>query len=129
MVRGLSEEEPMLKIGLSIVLALILNGCCAFTMSDEALVRAIRDGLEQSVRPTLVEALDKARDVEGNPLFIDEVRTEKVNLVDQMIDSIDRVYPPVDDDGQPVEYTPKSLPWRPAPRLDTSPTDADTGDN
>ena len=79
-----------------------------FGATDEALLREIRKDLVESTRPTLVDALDHARGHDG---MIDALRSEKVGTVDQMVESIDRVYPPVDEDGNPIPYQRGELPW------------------
>ena len=94
-----------------LTLVLSTSGCCSLFASDKDLLLEIRDDLSESVRPTLVEALDKAVGPDGEPLYIDAKRTEKANLVDGIIGSIDRVYPPTDDDGEPAPYEPAPLPW------------------
>ena len=93
---------------LVLLLLLSLNGCAALSLSDEALMREIRQGLVESTRPTLVEALNFARDEDG---MIDALRTERVKTVDQMIRSIDRIYPPVDDEDKPTPYEAAPIPW------------------
>ena len=90
---------------ISLILILPLSGCCMFGATDEALLREIRKDLVESTRPTLVEALDNARGHDG---MIDPLRTERVKTVDAMVESVDRVYPPVDEDrsrGTMVEVT------------------------
>lgn len=96
------------RIVICLAIAISLSGCRLLGESDEALVREIRDGLVKSTRPTLVKALDHARGHDG---MIDALRTERVKTVDQMIDSVDRVYPPLDENGNPVPYAPTPLPW------------------
>ena len=64
-----------------------------------------------STRPTLVLALDNSQKEDGSALMIEPLKTEKVGTVDGMIQAIDRVYPPADEDGNPSSYTPEALPW------------------
>ena len=97
--------------GMLLTLVLSTSGCCSLFASDKDLLLEIRDDLAESVRPTFVEALDKAVGPDGEPLYIDAKRTEKANLVDQMIESVDRVYPPTDEEGEPAPYKPAPLPW------------------
>lgn len=92
-------------------LVFMLSGCCLFVESDEALVREIRADIVESIRPTMVDALDKAKDENGAPAYIDPFKTEKVNLLDQIVHSIDRVHPPVDENGEPAPYEPGAMPW------------------
>jgi len=98
----------MKRLFLIFLLILSTSGCCSLSKSDEALMREIRSGLVESTRPTLVEALNNAREHDG---MIDPLRTERVRTVDQMIDSVDRVYPPIDEAGNPAPYEPSPLPW------------------
>ena len=98
----------MKRLILSLLLVLPLSGCCLLGASDEALLREIRQGLVESTRPALVDALHHAR---GHDNVIDALRSERVNTVDAMIDSVDRVYPPEDKDGHPAPHKPAPLPW------------------
>jgi hypothetical protein len=101
----------MRKLLLCLVMTVLLSGCSLFCPSDEPLLREIRSTLIESTRPGLVDALDKARGPDGTPLYIDAYRNEKVNVVDQMVQSIDRLYPPVDESGNPAPYAPEPKPW------------------
>ena len=87
------------------IAVILLNGCCLFA-TDEDLLRLIRQDLKESLRPAFVEALDKAKDDDGNSLYIEEYKDAKVELLDTMIKSIDRVYPPE------TPYHPEPLPWK-----------------
>lgn len=98
----------MKKLVLIVVLAISMTGCCALSESDEALVREIRKTLVESTRPTLAEALHRAKGDSGGPWLIEPLRDERVNTVDAMIESIDRVYPPVDGST----YERETLPWK-----------------
>ena len=98
----------MKRLVLTLIIAISLSGCAWFSPTDEALLREIRKDLVESTRPTLVEALKTARPHDG---MIDPLRTERVKTVDQMVGSIDRVYPPVDKEGNPAPYVPGTLPW------------------
>jgi len=104
------KKSPLLILVITLMLC-ASSGCCLFTKGDEDLLKEIRSGLVESVRPALVDALDKAKDAEGNPIYIDPYRNEKVNLVDGMVKAIDRVYPNTDDSGQAAPYNPKQPPW------------------
>ena len=103
----------MKKLFAGMLLAIVLTstGCCSLFATDKDLLIQIRTDLVESVRPTFVESLDKAVGPDGNQLYIDAKRTEKANLVDQIIESIDRVYPPKDETGEPTPYTRPTLPW------------------
>lgn len=92
-------------------LILMLSGCCLFVENDDALILEIRADIVESIRPAMVDALDMAKDETGAPAYVDPYKTEKVNLLDQMVDSIDRVHPPVNEDGEPAPYVPAKLPW------------------
>jgi len=72
-------------------------------------MRENRRHLIESVRPALVDALDRAKDAEGNDLYIDAYRDEKVNLLDRIISESARVAPSDEDGGV---YTPEALPWK-----------------
>lgn len=63
----------------------------------------------ESIRPALVDALDKAKGPDGEPLYIDAYRDEKVNLLDRIISESARIAPSDEDGG---EYTPEPLPWK-----------------
>lgn len=104
-----------LVCGVLIAASLFLSGCCSLFATDEDLLRKVREGLVESTRPMLVNSLEASRDHDG---MIDELRTEKVRTVDQMIDSIDRVYPPVDREGNPEPYLPEPLPWTHLPTIE-----------
>lgn len=93
-------------------LLILLAGC--FT-SDELLLREMRKDLVESVRPGLVDAMDKAVGPDGEPIYVDAYRNEKVNLVDRMILSVDKLYPPVDENGNATSYTPEPFPWAASP--------------
>jgi len=56
-----------------------------------------------------VDALHRAVDEDGQPLYIDPYRDEKVNLLDRIIEGSARVAPTDEDGGQ---YAPEPLPWR-----------------
>lgn len=105
-VVGVVSEVEMKKLLVGAVLVVWTSGCACFGEPPEkALLLEIRKDMVESVRPALVDALDNAKGPDGQPLYIDAYRTEKVNLVDRVIQSVDRVYPP----EQP--YTPEPLPW------------------
>ena len=55
-----------------------------------------------------MDALNRAQDKEGNNLYIDAYRNEKVNLLDRIISESARVAPTDEDGGV---YTPEPLPW------------------
>jgi hypothetical protein len=57
----------------------------------------------------LVDALDRAKGPDGEPLYIDPYRDEKVNLLDEVIRSSALVAPTEEDKGA---YTPEPLPWK-----------------
>lgn len=86
---------------------LLLVGCCSNPPEADVL-RNHRKQLIESIRPALVDALEKAVDKEGKPLYIDAYRTEKVNLVDEIIAASARVAPTDEDGGK---YTAPALPW------------------
>ena len=99
----------MKRLVLSLILLLPLSGCCSLFATDEDLLRETRKALVESTRPALVDALDAARPHDG---MVDDLRTERVNTVDQIIESIDRVYPAVGENGEEKPYDPEPLPWR-----------------
>ena len=86
----------MKKLVLSLVL--VMAGCCSNNV-DEDLLREIRAGLADDVKPTLQKALEAAKTPDGKPLYIDAYKKEKVGVVDAMVKGIDRVYPPKDKKG------------------------------
>lgn len=98
----------MKRLILMLALVVSMSGCAIFGATDEALLREVRKDLVESTRPALVDALNHAR---GHNGMIDPLRTEKVNTVDAIIDSVDRVYPPEDEDGNPNPYRPSPIPW------------------
>lgn len=106
------DSSKMRKFILCLVIALSFTGCCALSESDEALLREIRSTLVESTRPALTDALDNAKKDDGSPLYIDAYRDERVNTVDTMVEAIDRVYPAVDDSGNPEPYEREPLPWK-----------------
>ena len=55
-----------------------------------------------------MDSLNRAQDKEGNNLYIDAYRVEKVNLLDRIISESARVAPTDEDGGV---YTPEPLPW------------------
>jgi hypothetical protein len=88
---------------------LLMTVGCASNPPEADLLREHRRHLIESVRPALVDALNRAKDAEGNPLYIDPYRDEKVNLLDEIIGSSARVAPTEEDGGV---YTPEPLPWK-----------------
>lgn len=96
------------KVGLAGLLLVLVTGCC--TNPPEAdLLRENRKHLIESIRPALVDALNRARGEDGQPLYIDPYRDEKVNLLDEIIRQSARVAPNDEDGGQ---YAPEAPPWR-----------------
>ena len=93
-----------------LLLTLLMSGCAWFGTPPEAdLLRENRQHLVESIRPALVDALDKARRPDGMPLYIDPYRDEKVNLLDRIIIESARVAPSDEDGGL---YSPEPLPWK-----------------
>jgi hypothetical protein len=93
---------------LALVLMLALAGCCS-NPPEADLLREHRRHLIESIRPALVDALDRAKKPDGSPLYIDPYRDEKVNLLDTIIQSSARVAPSEEDGGV---YQPALPPWR-----------------
>lgn len=94
----------------ALMLGLILMTGCACTDPPEAdLLRENRRHLIESIRPALVDALNRAKKPDGTPLYIDPYRDEKVNLLDEIIRQSARVAPNDEDGGQ---YAPEPLPWK-----------------
>jgi len=92
------------------ILLPVTNGCAWFGTPPEAeLLQENRKHLVESIRPALVDALHKAKGPDGEPIYIDAYRTEKVNLLDEIIRQSARVAPTDEDQGQ---YTPEPLPWK-----------------
>lgn len=94
----------------NIVFAFVLamsTGCCAIFGSDEPLLREIRADIVESIRPGMVDAMDKARNPDGTHIYIEPYMDAKIELLDTTVESIDRVYPPAD--GEP--YKPEPAPW------------------
>ena len=87
---------------------LLLVGCACNNPPEADLMRENRKHLVESIRPALVEALDRATGPDGEPLYIDAYRIEKVNLLDEIIRQSARVAPTEEDAGV---YTPEPLPW------------------
>jgi hypothetical protein len=56
-----------------------------------------------------VDALNRAQDKDGNNLYIDAYRDEKVNLLDRIISESARVAPSDEDGGA---YVAEPLPWK-----------------
>ena len=100
----------MQRLIFALIIMLSFSGCPSLSATDEDLMREIRVDLVESTRPALVEALRVARPYDG---MIDPLRTERVKTVDAIIGSIDRVYPPADEDGDGVPdiWAPGPLPW------------------
>jgi len=88
-----------------------LTGCCVLDPPEADLLRENRKHLIESIRPALVDALDRAVDKNGTGLYIDAYRDEKVNLLDRIISESARVAPTEEDAGV---YTPEPLPWKKA---------------
>lgn len=94
---------------LVVVLSLLLMTGCACTDPPEAdLLRENRKHLIESIRPALVEALDRATKPDGSPAYIAPYKIEKVNTLDRIISESARVAPSDEDGGV---YTPEPLPW------------------
>jgi len=93
-----------------ILLGLLLTTGCACTNPPEAdLLRENRKHLIESLRPALVDSLNRAQKPDGTPLYIDAYRDEKVNLLDRIISESARVAPTDEDGGQ---YAPEPFPWK-----------------
>jgi len=102
----------MRKTGL--LLALLMAGV-AGCASDKDLLLEVRKHLIEDVRPTYAAALQSSVSTDGKPAYIVEFKSTKVGVVDQMIDSIDRVYPPEKKTELPA------LPWvKPAASVTTA---------
>lgn len=94
----------------TLMLGLLLATGCACTNPPEAdLLRENRRHLIESIRPALVDALNRAQKPDGKPLYIDPYRDEKVNLLDEIIRQSARVAPSDTDGGV---YQPEPLPWK-----------------
>lgn len=72
-------------------------------------MRENRRHLIESTRPALVDALNRAVDANGDPLYIDAYRDEKVATLDRIISESARIAPSDEDGGQ---YAPEPLPWK-----------------
>ena len=97
-------------LALTLSLTLLTSGCAWFGTPPEAdLLKENRKHLIESIRPALVDALDKATKPDGTPLYIDAYRNKKVDLLDEIIRQSARVAPTEEDEGK---YTPESPPWR-----------------
>jgi hypothetical protein len=77
----------------ALLLALLMSGCACTDPPEADLLRENRKHLVESIRPTLVEALDKATNPDGSPAYIDAFKTEKVALLDRIISESARVAP------------------------------------
>lgn len=95
-----------MAIGLMLML---MSGCACSNPPEADLLRENRKHLIESIRPALVEALDKAKKPDGTPMYIDAYRTKKVDLLDEIIRQSARVAPNDTDQGL---YTPKQIPWK-----------------
>ncbi len=93
---------------MSLVLLVGLTGC-VLDPSEADMLRENRRHLIESIRPALVDALDRAQDKNGNDLYIDAYRDEKVNLLDRIIAESARVAPSDEDKGV---YKPEPTPWK-----------------
>ena len=98
------------KVTLVALLLLVSAGCVCTDPPEADLLRENRRHLIESIRPALVDALNKAKGPDGAPLYIDAYRNEKVNLVDRIISESARLAPSEEDQGK---YTPEPLPWAP----------------
>lgn len=71
-------------------------------------MRENRKHLIESIRPALVDALNRAQKPDGTPLYIDAYRKKKVDLLDEIIRQSARVAPNEEDGGN---YAAEPLPW------------------
>jgi hypothetical protein len=92
----------MRKTGLLLALLMAAVAGCA---SDKDLLLEMKKHLIENVRPNYAAALQESKTPDGKPLYIEIYKTTQMGVVDQMIDSIDRVYPPEKKTELPA------LPW------------------
>ena len=78
---------------LALALILLMTGCVCTDPPEADLLRENRKHLTESIRPALVEALDKATKPDGSPAYIDAYKDEKKNLLDRIISESARVAP------------------------------------
>jgi hypothetical protein len=97
------------KVMLLSLLMLLTAGCACTDPPEADLMRENRKHLIESVRPALVDALNRAQKPDGASLYIDAYRDEKVHLLDRIITGSARVAPSEEDAGA---YTPEPLPWK-----------------
>jgi len=101
----------MVKQKLTVILVglLLMTGCACTNPPEADLLRENRKHLIESIRPALVDSLNRAQKPDGTPLYIDAFRTKKVELLDEIIRQSARVAPTDEDQG---EYAAEPLPWK-----------------
>lgn len=92
-----------------VVVAFLATTGCVTNPPEADFLREERKHMIESIRPALVDALNRAQKPDGTPLYIDPYRDEKVNLLDEMIRGSARIAPTDEDGGK---YEPEPLPWR-----------------
>lgn len=100
----------MKRMIVAVVLVFGLVGCvCPAT--DEDLLRRIRKDLVENVHPQYSQVLHTGTTKGGKPL-IEPNKNAQLGVVESMVESIDRVYPPKEGDAKFEGMGDAPAPWR-----------------
>lgn len=102
----------MKRFYLAVVLVIGITGCaCPPGAKDEDLLRRIRKDLVENVHPTYGQMLDTGKTKNDKPL-IEPNKDAQLGVIESMVDSIDRVYPPAESDAKWAGMKAAPAPWR-----------------